>query len=316
LKKNTINNYKIIKYKNKHLQEVVKLYSKSYGKTKPLKYFKYRLSKSLFGKPIIFLMHYHKQIVGFYAIQPIKLKINNQNILAGYSYLTMTHPDHGDKRIFTKLAIRTYAEAKKKNYKFIFTFANANSFPGFIKKLDFKELKRINFIKIKKIKYDIISHPQIRENYFPFKLDKLWQNYESKNKFKIRIERNDSYLKWRYLKHPLFHYITVYKPNEYFFIFKKYKKTLHIIDFFGKENDTFYINLLSTAKNLTKKFSCRDITFWISQRHKINRILKKPFIEKLESQSFFLVKILDKRFTKSIFDIKNWYYTMGDSDVF
>jgi len=122
--------YTIVKFHVKYLNEIQKLYKISYERTKPLKYFRHRLLKSPWGKPITYIMKFENKIVGFYSIHPIKITINNKLTLAGYSFLTMTHPNHSGKGIFTSLAKKTYKESKKKGYQFIFGFANENSFPG------------------------------------------------------------------------------------------------------------------------------------------------------------------------------------------
>ena len=87
-------NYSIIHFKEHHLNQVKKLYEESYNRKKPVNYFRYRYLSSPFGKPIVLLMKYKKKIIGLYAIHPVKLQIEDKSVLGGYSFLTMTHPDH------------------------------------------------------------------------------------------------------------------------------------------------------------------------------------------------------------------------------
>ena len=139
--------YQILKYQKKYLTSIEKLFLTSFNKKRPKKFFEYRQNKTPYGKQIIYLMKYQNQIVGYYSIYPFFLKIKNRSYLGGYSHMTMTHPNHRNKGIFLSLAKKTYEEAEKQSYNFIFTFANANSYSGFIRKLGFKELKPVNFIK-------------------------------------------------------------------------------------------------------------------------------------------------------------------------
>jgi len=308
--------YLIIKFQPHNLPKVIKLYHQTYeGRKMPLSYFKYRLLSSPYGKPIIFLMKFRRQIVGLYAVHPMKVKIKGKDILAGYSYLTMTHPLHSGKGIFISLALKTFEEAKKKNYNFIYSFANANSYPIFIHKLGFVELKPINFITLKLSKY-ITGKSCARNHVFPNDLNQIWNGYKSKNKFLIKVERNQPFLDWRYKNHPIFKYFTLHQAGEFFVIFKKYETTLHIIDFFGKGNK-FYHRIFEEAAKLARQLSCEDITMWLPLHHEIMKIFNKKFFERKKWQkSFFIVKLLNKKLTKDIFEIENWYYTMGDADHF
>jgi len=315
-KKQTDSKYSIIKFQPKHLSQVMKLFHEAYvGRKMPRSYFKYRFLNSPYGKPLIFLMEFQNQIVGLYAIHPIKITFKGKSILVGYSYLTMTHPSHFGKGIFMSLALKTFEEATKKNYNFIYGFANTNSFPIFKNKLGFVELKPINYIKIKLPTYNY-KRSNSRHHHFPRDVGKIWKHYKSKDKFLIKIERNQIFLNWRYKNHPLFKYFTLHKPGEFFFIFKKYENTLHIIDFFGKGNK-FYLALLNEATNLAKQLSCKEISMWIPKNHEIMPILEKQEFKRNQwEKSFLIVKILNKKLTKDILDINNWYYSMGDADHF
>ena len=96
--------FKIIKYTKKYEKDITKLYFESYGRKKSQKYFRYRLKKNPFGSPIAYVMKFESQIVGFYALTPISLIINNECYLGGYSFLTMTNKKFSGKGIFSKLS--------------------------------------------------------------------------------------------------------------------------------------------------------------------------------------------------------------------
>ena len=306
--------YQIIKYTPKYFQDIIDLFPSAYqGRKKSRQYFEYRLGKTPFGKPIIYLMKFKKEIIGFYAVHPVKLKIDNSTILAGYSYLTMTHPNHVGRGIFTKLAKKTFEDAKKKKYQFIFGFANKNSLPNFINRLRFNELFPINFIELDK--KGAVNKVKL-ESKFPKDLENIWKKYESKNMFNIYLNRNQKFLKWRYNNHPDFKYYTYYKKGKIFLVLKKYDNTLHIIDFFGDEQ-FLKENLALIARSFCVKLSCTKISFWIPDKHPLMKKLNKKLFKKNSwNKSFFIVKILDSSISKNILNIKNWYYTMGDADHF
>lgn len=72
----------------------------------------------------------------FYGVYPQWVEYQGKRYLAAQSGDTMTHPLHGGKGLFTKLAQLTYELAKNEGIQFVFGFPNKNSYPGFIKKLN------------------------------------------------------------------------------------------------------------------------------------------------------------------------------------
>lgn len=308
--------YVISRFRSVDLNSIAKLYQKIYpSRKKSLTYFSYRFLMTTYGKPIIYLMGYENQIVGLYAVHPVHLMIKNKPVLCGFTYLTMTDPDHSGKGIMTKLALKTFDEVKVRKYNFIYGFPNSNSYPGFVKKLGYIKNMKINHVKINRINFDSNEKVNIYNHWFPKNVGKIWENYVTKKKFLICRDRNNDLINWRFKNNPSVKYLTCYKPHEYFFIFKKYGSALHIIDFLIID-DSYLKTLLTTAFYVAKKKSCKELTMWIPKDHPIMQILKKEDIEYLEPQSFFTVRPFNKALLPVVSNIKNWYYTMGDSDIF
>jgi len=314
-KKLNKSNYKIVHYNKKYFSTIGKLFNKIYSLKKPKSFFEYNLSKNPYGTPIKFLMKQNNQIVGSHFIRPLVLKIKNRDFLGGLTYSTMTHPLHQNKGIFTSLASKTHQEAKKRNYNFVLGFASKNSIHGYKNRLGHTELGPINFIRINKTDFGIDKFPKVYDHWFPKNIGRLNDEYKIRTKFPVRIERDNEFIHWRYKKNPTSRYLTCYEPGEYFFIFKKYFDSLHIIDFFGKGND-FNKLLLSTASHLAKKTSCKEVTMWISKKHPLMKLLTKKSMIKLKQQQFLHVTVFNKSLSPTIMNFNNWYYTMGDSDVF
>jgi len=307
--------FKIIKYDSAYFNSITKLFYDSYKKKKSKAFFKYRLSKTPYGKPIIYLMKHSNKIVGYHSIRPFLLKIKNRDILGGLTYNTMTHPNYRNKGIFTLLANKTHEEAKKRKYEFILGFASPYSIQGYTKKLGHKDLVPINFIKIKKVKFNVEKIPRVTSHRFPKNLGKLNEKYLTRKKYPIRIERDDKFLVWRYKNNPESRYLTCFSKGEYFFIFKKYQNSLQIIDFFVSKED-FLKTMIVTAHKLAKEHSCKEVSMWIPKKHPIIRLLGKNAITQLKAGQSFHVLPLNKKLSSLLLNINNWYYTMGDSDVF
>lgn len=74
----------------------------------------------------------------FYGVFPLNVKIGGKIVSAAQSGNTMTHKNHQGKGLFVRLAKETYALAAEEGIRFVFGFPNANSYPGFVRKLDWQ----------------------------------------------------------------------------------------------------------------------------------------------------------------------------------
>ena len=88
------------------------------------------------------------QVVGFdawsgdtlaahYVTIPTTAEVEGQVRRGLLSLNTATHPDFQGRKLFTTLADRTYARAAGEGFSFVVGVANANSTPGFTRKLGF-----------------------------------------------------------------------------------------------------------------------------------------------------------------------------------
>lgn len=77
------------------------------------------------------------QLAAHYACVPASAIISGKRQRGLLSLNTATHPDFQGKGLFTKLATATYEHAAANGYSFVYGVANANSTPGFIRKLGF-----------------------------------------------------------------------------------------------------------------------------------------------------------------------------------
>jgi GNAT superfamily N-acetyltransferase len=78
------------------------------------------------------------RLAAHYACIPARARIGSQEVKVLLSLNTATHPDYQGKGLFTQLAERTYAAGAALGYDCVYGVANANSTPGFIRKLKFQ----------------------------------------------------------------------------------------------------------------------------------------------------------------------------------
>lgn len=85
-----------------------------------------------------------EELAAHYATIPVNWKINSELKKGLLSLNTATHINHRGKKLFTQLAEATYKLAQEQGYEFVVGVANANSTPGFLKKLNFKLIAPLN----------------------------------------------------------------------------------------------------------------------------------------------------------------------------
>ncbi|HEY8382640.1 MAG TPA: GNAT family N-acetyltransferase [Microvirga sp.] len=78
------------------------------------------------------------RLVAHYATVPIMATIRSETGPALLSLNTATHPEFQGRGLFTKLASATYDAAAQQGFRAVVGVANANSTPGFVRKLDFQ----------------------------------------------------------------------------------------------------------------------------------------------------------------------------------
>jgi len=143
----TVDNDNIIKSSNL-LKEV---FSQSNNFTN--EYIKWEYADNPAGNIVGFNAFEGDEIAAHYVTQPVIANVFGEEMKGLLSLNTATHPKHQGKKLFVTLADMTYKYAEENGYRFVFGVANANSTPGFIKKLGFQLVAplvaKVGFGKIK-----------------------------------------------------------------------------------------------------------------------------------------------------------------------
>lgn len=88
------------------------------------------------GEPIVTLCYDNGVLVGHYAIVPMPLSSAAVRMNSYISMTTMIAESHRKFGLFTQLAMENYARATELGVDFVFGFPNAQSTPGFRKRLN------------------------------------------------------------------------------------------------------------------------------------------------------------------------------------
>jgi len=328
IKRNDVE-FEIRMYREGDEKDILKLFKIVFNKQMTIKFWKWRFMENPFGKGIIALAYDGNILASHYAVMPIHLKVCNSVIKAVFSMTTMTHPEYRGRGLFPKLAKLVYEEAKRKKYSLVYGFPNENSYMGFVKKLNWIGFGKIPVYTIKcdttpLKKSKAISAISIKEvDSFKDDVDNLWNKV--KKYFLIAVPRTKEYLNWRFVKNPDQRYFifSMYNSSDIkgYFVLKIYeeknKKLGHVIDLVVDEY-RYIKDILAFSIDFFKERDVNEITLWLNEV-----IANKIDIEKFGAKKSFMERTyFGCRVLKDIFyedtlkDFKNWYITMGDSDVF
>ncbi|WP_353190265.1 GNAT family N-acetyltransferase [Pandoraea pnomenusa] len=79
-----------------------------------------------------------ERLIAHYACIPASLRLRGNVVRALLSLNTATHPDFQGKGLFSRLADMTYRHGADLGFDCVYGVANANSTPGFVRKLGFQ----------------------------------------------------------------------------------------------------------------------------------------------------------------------------------
>ncbi len=132
--------YSFVRFQSEHSALLRELYLKVNKQNWSEKDFTEKFSTSGIGGEVIGFLAFSSDgdIAAYYGVFPVRVHLNGVVSIAAQSGNTMTSPEHQGKGLFTILARMTYEAARDEGIAFVFGFPNKNSYPGFIKKLNWK----------------------------------------------------------------------------------------------------------------------------------------------------------------------------------
>ena len=127
------------------LKDLAKFLSQTFKSSKfTPEYLNWMYNQNPNGGVIGFNAIMENELAGHYAVIPLEANYKNQKIKALLSVNTATGSKHQGKGLFTMLANKTYVESINLGFDIVFAVANANSIPGFIKKLNWKYIDQLD----------------------------------------------------------------------------------------------------------------------------------------------------------------------------
>lgn len=118
------------------LDRINALFAATMGRARSLEHDRWKFWDSPFGKPYITIAENRGEIVGQYALWPTPMRLGKEKVAGAQSLDTMTHPDYQGQGMFTTLAKACFELAASRGCEVLFGFPNANSYPGFVRRLN------------------------------------------------------------------------------------------------------------------------------------------------------------------------------------
>jgi hypothetical protein len=302
---------------------ILDLFQLVFNKPMSSKYWYWRFQDNPAGKHMIKLMWNDNQLVGHYAVSPVFMIINNKKVLTALSMSTMTHPDFGGRGVFKDLSLSLYDFLENKlDVKSIWGFPNANSHYGFIKNLKWNDVAVVHTLTM-----NVSKVPQVQSEYISI-LDYFQSHHvvilkKITDVFKISVDRNLAYLQWRYIDNPSNSYIIFEYCKEdiiHFLVTKIYpsqtkenKQDIFIMEY-GVKDYSLLPEFIEHIKSHYKD-TIENFTIWCNIHDPKHIHLEKlGFI--LQGRQTFLSARYANLEDELITDYKNWYISLGDSDVY
>jgi len=127
------------------LQEYLSLFQRCFPRARhySIDYLRWLYADCPAGEVVGFDAYENERLIAHYVCVPAPLNIEGKSIRGALSLNTGTDPDYQGRGLFPKLASMTYDRAAQLGINAIIGVANANSTPGFIRKLGFQAVRTL-----------------------------------------------------------------------------------------------------------------------------------------------------------------------------
>lgn len=270
------------------------------------------------------------ELVGFWGATPDSYYIQCQKKIIYHVCDTMTHPLYRRQGIFEKLVSLSCEELKKQNKLFLKVFPGQMAYPGYTKKLKWKDFGRIKpcFKLSLQLKIEQLF---IKKSFNQFKDETTIVDAINNLDNKISIEfpiikaRDKAYLNWR-IKDPSAPSRILYCYNNDqlvgYCIYHIEKNNLLLIkDIYSIEKKA-YSELLTQINQIAIKGNLKGIYCWSNNKSFFSKLLKQhlfiknPFNKGVMTYPLFFSILADTNIYSSnlIYEIKNWNLLPLDYD--
>ena len=307
------------------------------------------------GVGYIGLADHDGRLAGQYATVPVRMQIQGKKTPTSLSLDTMTHPDYRKQGIFITLAKKVYEQSEAQGVKFVYGFPNDNSFPGFVKYLDFfvledlpamtrplsmagilKHTAKVGFLStiigvpLQAI-FNLVTHKRVKDanirvemaSEFPKEVSALFEKIAPR--FRNLIIRDYDYLSWRYDNNPSHSYDIYlgYRGNElsgYCVCGATERKNVSIgliVDLFADpDDDDLVASLAQKALEVMAKGGTMTASCVLTSKSPFLKTLRRMgFVFPMRRFPFIIRPNSSPADASSVNNVSDWHITLGDGDL-
>lgn len=317
-------NLEIRNYQQGDEKEIIQLFELVFKQKMSMDQWNWRFKNNPMGSEMIKLAWDGDVLAGHYAVSPLNFIIKDEIVKGAHSLTTMTHPSYGGKGIFKTLSLGLYQEIEiERGVNLTWGFPNNNSHYGFIKSLGWKDIGLLsvlacpiaNWNKTNQLEANVIQH-------FDISHSALLESGNSN--LSISLLKSQEYLNWRYFNKPSVNYssIEIRQNNDLvgFIVTKIYpinaEKTvwdLNIMELVSKEASLYATLISSSIEQYSENLN--RITLWKNIHSDEYRHFELLGFTPSQPLTYMSARINEK-YLHLAGDLRNWNYSLGDSDVY
>lgn len=308
--------YTIVPLTSKNIKDLPHLYKNVFGNDNCLSMVQKKFDTSHLGISHFGHLAYKNEIpVAFHGAIPVLMEHNGVYELAAQYGDAMTLPDHTGNGLFTTLGKLTDMQLKAAGVKFVWGFPNQNSEYGYLNKLDWKYVERMqgfsiktSIIPIEKLAQKFVVSRTIYGKY----IQRVFEKYKTNRTIKgsvfkssncISTCRNDAYYNYKSFTGSF----TIEIDGVLFWI--KVKNGLLIGDI-ETPNDALFYRALEKLKQIASNNGIGVLTFQASPNTEISQLLQS------HTKTTFNSWIVGFKSFSSNFPLEKLKLTFGDLDTF
>jgi GNAT superfamily N-acetyltransferase len=303
-------------------RHIFELFQLCFGRDLSEQLWQWRYLDDPVGPGVICLAWDGDTLVAHHAVSCVGLHVQGQDWVMGLGGAAMTHPSYRGYGLYRQLAQWTWDRMAERGMPVAVAFANAFSHRLIIRDLAFVDLCQIPTFRLSLPPASGFSErdKQIVElEDFDDRFDQLWKCVS--DDYAVIARRSRAHLHWRYVRRPAQRYrILAYLDGGEllgYVVLKRYREELHLVDVLSVRDVEVAERLILCAAQLAVHESASGLSLWLNVSHPLHWALERLGFCNGEPVTYMTAKVLRPELSEAaIYDFRNWYVTMGDSDVY
>lgn len=329
--------------------KILELFERVFEQKRGREFWRWENKHNPRGESIIALFKEGEELRGHLSLQPVLLKVGEEELLAGQRINSMIDEEWRGKGRFKDLFDHLLEKGREQGFSFTYFFPNQQALratqknrevievahvPRFVKFYSgFKAAQHLQDTRVPRgLAGMLLSLLLIKNRFggntrgtvelcgFDERFDELWERV--KGGLNAAVVRDTTYLNWRYAESPRGYRIFALegeagkKVHGYLVLYREDERGLaHIVDFLAEDKNAVK-PLLNRADRAARQEGCWALSCWILDDGQFSSHLKPSGFLRVRAPNILgLVDIQCSEKQREVLSQPgNWYLTIGDSD--